>query len=63
MTAALLVQLLIALGPVALDLAPKLAALWSKPELSVEEIINLCAPSKMLYEDYIAAARANNVQN
>jgi len=63
MTAALLVQLLIALGPVALDLAPKLAALWSKPELTVEEVANLCAPAKTLYEDYIAAARANNVQN
>ena len=57
MNAQLIAQLIIALGPVALELIPKLAALWQKPVLTPEEILALCAPAKKSYDDYVAEAR------
>jgi hypothetical protein len=57
MTAATIAQLVIALGPVALELIPKLAALWTKESLSAEEITALCAPAKKSYDQYIVEAR------
>ena len=53
----MIAQLIIALGPAALDLIPKLTAIWSKPSLTPEEVDALCAPAKKSYDDYIAAAR------
>ncbi len=58
MSAAIITQLIIAIGPVALDLIPKLAALWSAPSLTLEQVVGLCEPAKKSYDDYIAAARA-----
>ena len=58
MNAAIIAQLIVQLGPVALDLIPKLTAIWSKPELTVEEVRELCAPAKKSYDDYIVEARA-----
>jgi len=56
MPAALLVQLIIALGPTALELIPKLAAVWNKPELTLDEVNALCLPAKKSYDDYIKEA-------
>lgn len=57
MSANVIAQLIIALGPVALELAPKLAAIWNK-DLTPEEVTDLCAPAKKSYEDYISEAKA-----
>ena len=57
MTAQLIAQLIIMLGPVALELIPKLTALWQKPVLTPEEVLELCAPAKRSYDDYLAEAR------
>ena len=58
MTPQMIVSLIIALGPTALDLIQKLAAIWSKPSLTVDEVVALCAPAKKSYDDYIAEAKA-----
>ena len=58
MNASTIAQLIIALGPTALDLIPKLAGVWKKPELTVQEVNDLCVPAKKSYDDYIAEARA-----
>lgn len=58
MTAAAIVQLIAILGPSALELAPKLAALWAKPELTPEEVTALCAPAKKSYDEGLAETRA-----
>lgn len=58
MSAALIAQLIIALGPVALDLIPKLIAIWNKPSLTPEEVTELCSVAKKSYDDYIAEAKA-----
>ncbi|MEI6565317.1 MAG: hypothetical protein WCR20_01465 [Verrucomicrobiota bacterium] len=57
MSAALIAQLIVTLGPVALELIPKLAAVWSKPDLTAAEVADLCAPAKKSYDSYIAEAR------
>lgn len=58
MTAATIAQLIIVLGPTALDLIPKLHAVWSKPELTPEEVLELCSVAKKRYDDYMAEGRA-----
>ena len=58
MSAAIIVQLITALGPVALELIPRIAAVWRKDELTPEEVIELLAPIKKSYDQYIAEARA-----
>lgn len=58
MSAAIVAQLIIALGPTALELIPKLAAIWNAPALTVDQITELCAPAKKSYDDYMAAAQA-----
>lgn len=57
MTPMMIAQMIVALGPAALDLIPKLAAVWGK-QLTVDEVVALCAPAKKSYDDYIAQARA-----
>ena len=59
MTPQMIVSLIIALGPTALDLIQKIAVIWSKPSLTVDEIVALCAPAKKSYDDYIAEAKAS----
>lgn len=58
MSAALIAQLVIALGPTALQLIQDLVAVWSKPELTPEEVSAICGRAKKSYDDYIAEARA-----
>lgn len=57
MNAATISALIIALGPAALDLIPKLAAIWTRQALTAEEVAALCAPAKRSYDDYILEAR------
>lgn len=52
MNAALIAQLIIALGPTALDLITKLSSVWGKPELTPDEVRELCANAKKSYDDY-----------
>lgn len=58
MSPLLIAQLIVSLGPVALDLIPKLAALWAKPTLTLDEVNSLCAVAKTSYDEYISKARA-----
>ena len=58
MTPAIIAQLILTLGPTALELIPKLAAVWHKESLTLEEVNNLCAVSQTPYEKYMADARA-----
>jgi hypothetical protein len=60
MTASIIAQLIIALGPVALELIPKLQSVWTKPTLTPEEIEALIAPAKKSYEQYRAEAAARH---
>lgn len=57
MSGLVIAQLIIALGPVALELIPKLASIWTK-ELSVEEVIAFCDLANKSYDEYIAEAKA-----
>jgi len=57
MSPALIAQLIIALGPIALELIPKLTAIWSKPALTLDEVNALCEPAKKSYDEYIANAK------
>jgi hypothetical protein len=58
MSASLIAQLIIALGPAALQLIQELAALWSAPSLTPEQVQAICSKAQKSYDDYIAAARA-----
>lgn len=58
MNAPIVAQLIIALGPTALELIPKLAATWTKDELTAEEILAMCAPAKKSYDQYLVEARS-----
>ena len=53
-----IVQMIAVLGPVALDLAPKLANVWHKESLTPDEVLALCAPAKKTYDEGIAEVRA-----
>jgi hypothetical protein len=57
MNAELITGLIIALGPAALDLIPRLAAVWGKEKLTAEEVAALCAPAKKSYDLYVLEAR------
>jgi len=61
MTAQLIAQLVVVLGPSAFKFIGDLVAVWKKPELTAEEVLALCAPAQKSYEDYIAGARAKGV--
>ena len=57
MTAAMIAQLVIALGPAALQLVQSLVQVWSKPTLTVDEVMALCASAQKSYDQYIADAK------
>lgn len=59
MSPLLISQLILQLGPLALDLIPKLAALWHKDELTLDEVNSLCSVAKTSYDDYILKAAAS----
>lgn len=54
MSPLLIAQLIIALGPVAFDLIDKLVAVWSKPALTVDEVLALTKVARTSYDEYIA---------
>lgn len=58
MTAAMIAQLVIALGPSALQLIEDLVNLWNKPSLTTEEVLAITAKAKKGYQDYINEAQA-----
>jgi hypothetical protein len=60
MTGATIAQLIIALGPKALEVIVELARIWNKT-LTVDEVQAVCAKSEKSYEAYIAEAKAANV--
>lgn len=57
MSAQLIAQLIVALGPVALEVIPRLVNVWRKPELTAAEVQEICAVARKSYEEYIAAAQ------
>ena len=58
MTGAEIAALLIRFGPLGLDLAEKLAAIWSK-EMTPQEVATFCQANRKSYDEYIAAERAS----
>lgn len=52
----IIAQLIIALGPVALELIPKLAALWGISVLTADQVTELCAPAHKSWDQYRAEA-------
>lgn len=58
MSAALIAQLIVQLGPAALQLISDLAKVWSKPELTVEEVTAIVDKAQKSYDAYIAEAQA-----
>lgn len=54
----LIAQLIIALGPPALQLVQELAQVWTKPTLTTDEVIGICSRSQKSYDDYIMEAKA-----
>jgi hypothetical protein len=61
MSAALIAQLIITLGPTALGLINDLVKVWNKPELSLEEIKTIVDKAQKSYDEYIAEAKATTV--
>ena len=58
MSAALIAQLIIQLGPAAIQLIQDLVAVWSKPTLSPDEVKTICDRAQKSYDQYIADAKA-----
>ena len=58
MSAAIIAQLIIALGPTALQLIQDLSAVWTKPTLTPDEVMGICSKAQKSYDQYIADAKA-----
>ena len=58
MSAAIIAQLIIQLGPAALALIQDLIAVWNKPALSPDEVKAICDRAQKSYDSYIADAKA-----
>lgn len=54
----MIAQLVILLGPSALQLIQDLVAVWNKPSLTPEEVATICAKAQKSYDSYIADAKA-----
>lgn len=52
MSAALIAQLIVTLGPSAIQLIEKLVAVWNKPTLTTEEVLELCKVAQTSYDEY-----------
>lgn len=63
MSAAIIAQLIIALGPPAFKVIQQLVAAWNKPEMTVEEVVAFCNLSQKSYDEYIEEARKNTTVN
>ena len=59
MSAAIIAQLIIALGPSAFKLIQDLIAIWDKPSLTVDEVTAICNKAQKTYDEYIAEAATN----
>lgn len=57
MTGAMIAQLVLQLGPVALQLIQDLIGVWNK-ELTVDEVTAICAKAQKSYDAYIEEAKA-----
>jgi hypothetical protein len=58
MTAAMILQLVVALGPAALGLLRDLIAVWQKPVLTADEVNGIVSRAQKSYDSYIADAKA-----
>lgn len=58
MPAPIIAQLIIAYGPAAIGLIQDLVAVWSKPTLTVDEVLSICSRAQTSYDTYIANAKA-----
>ena len=59
MPPAIIAQLIIALGPPALNLIKDLTSIWTKDTVSPAEVIAMMDKAQKSYDDYIAEAKAN----
>jgi hypothetical protein len=54
----IIAQLLIALAPTlgvkALDVIEELAKVWTKPDLSSQEVLTICKVARTSYDSYVA---------
>lgn len=58
MSATIIAQLIIALGPVAFGVIKDLAEIWGKDNLTSEYVISFCTRHQKSYDEYIAEAKA-----
>lgn len=58
MSALMISQLIIALGPPALQLIQDLTAVWSSPTLSPDQVNAILQKAQKSYDSYIADAKA-----
>lgn len=58
MSAVMIAQLVIALGPTALTLIQELVKVWETPALTAEQVNQICQKAQTSYDAYIAQARA-----
>lgn len=56
MSPVIIAQLIIALGPKAIDLITSLSAVWTKPELTHEEVLAILTVIDKDYDDYAKEA-------
>lgn len=61
MNAAIIASLLIKFGPIAIDLIQKLAEVWSKPELTPDEVKEICSVARKSYDQYIEEEKAKRL--
>ena len=57
MTAAMIAQIVVALGPTALRFISELVSVWDKPSLTADEIMGICSRAQKSYDDYINEAK------
>lgn len=58
MTALQITQLIISIGPAALQLIQDLTAVWSSPSLTPDQINTILSKAQTSYDAYIAQAKA-----
>lgn len=57
MGAAMIAQLVIALGPSAFGLIEDLAKVWSAPALTLDQVLAITSKARTSYDAYITAAQ------
>ena len=61
MSPLMIAQLVIQLGPTAFQFIQDLMGVWSKPELTLEEVNKIVQKAEKSYQTYLDEARAGNV--